>query len=188
MLDLKHTFHFINLTEDSKQYTGCCASPGSPTYQYNKLRQGLNVSPAYFTSLINNLLHELSPEIREYIDCIMDELIIFTPGIKTHKKVLKSFMLMLKKYGMLLTINKIHIFRFKVKYMGMLLSSKDNLPTITPLGSRVIAISTLPIPLTAWVLNHSLVVLFTWHNFCQNIQSLSNPSVTFWKIATRLIL
>ncbi len=33
--------------------------------------------------------------------------------------------------------------------MGLLLSSNHNLPTITPLGSRVKAISTQPIPLTA---------------------------------------
>ncbi len=33
--------------------------------------------------------------------------------------------------------------------MGLLLSSKDNLPTIMPLGSCVKAISTLPIPITA---------------------------------------
>ncbi len=39
MLDLKHTFPSINLTEESKQYTSCCASPGSPTYQFNKLSQ-----------------------------------------------------------------------------------------------------------------------------------------------------
>ncbi len=125
VLDLIHVFHSINLTEDSKQYTSCCASPCSPTYQYNKLSQGLNVSPAHFTSLMNDLLHELPPEIREYIDCIMDDIIIFTPDVKTHKKVLKSFMLMLKKYGMLLTINKFHTFRSKVKYMGLLLSSKE---------------------------------------------------------------
>ncbi len=47
MLDLKHAFHSIKLTEDSKQYTIRCASPGSPTYQY-KLSQGLNVSPTYY--------------------------------------------------------------------------------------------------------------------------------------------
>ncbi len=128
---------------------------------------------------MNDLLHELPPEIREYIDCIMDDVIIFTPDIKTHKKVLKSFMLMLKKYGMLLTINKVHTFRSKVKYMGLLLSSKDNLPTITPLGSFVKAISTLPIPLTTQVLNPSLVVLFIWHNFCQSVLSLLNPLMIF---------
>ncbi len=54
----------------------------------------------------------------------------------------------LKEYGMLLTINKIHTFRSKVKYMGLHLSSKDGLPTITPLGSCVKAISTLQIPIT----------------------------------------
>ncbi len=145
MLHFKHVFHYINLTEESKQYTSCCAYPCSPTYQYNKLSQELNVSSAYFTSLMNDLLHELPPEIREYVDCIMDYVIIFTPDIKTHKKVLNRFMLMLKKYGMFLAINKVHTFRSKVKYMGLLLSSKDNLPTITPLGSRVTSMSMLPI-------------------------------------------
>ncbi len=45
---------------------------------------------------MNNLLHELQADIREYIDCIMDDVFIFTPDVKTHKKVVKSFMLMLK--------------------------------------------------------------------------------------------
>ncbi len=93
VLHLKHAFHCINLTEESKQYTSCCASLGSPTYQYNKLSQGLNISPAYFTSIMNYRLHELPADIREYIDCIMDDFIIFTPDIKTHKEILKSFML-----------------------------------------------------------------------------------------------
>ncbi len=147
ILDLKYTFHSINLTEESKQHTSCCASLGSLTYQYNKLSQCLNISPAYFTSLMNDMLHKLPADIHEYIDCIMDDVIIFTPDIKTHKKVLKSFMLMLTKYGMLLTTNKILTFSSKVKYMCLLLSIKDNLPTITPLGSCVKAISTLPIPI-----------------------------------------
>ncbi len=86
ILDLKDAFHCINLTEESKQYSSSCASPGSSTYQYDKLSQGLNVSPAYFTSLMNDLLHR-------WIDCIMDDVIIFTPDIKTNKKVLKTLCL-----------------------------------------------------------------------------------------------
>ncbi len=124
MLDLKHSFHSINLTEDSNQYTSCCASPWSPTYQY-KLNQGLNFSPPYFTSLKNDLLHALPADIHEYIHCMMDDVIIFTPDVKTNRKVLKSFMLMLKKYGMLLTIIKVHTFRSKVKYIYLYLASGD---------------------------------------------------------------
>ncbi len=59
VLDLKHSFHSINITEDSKLYISCCASPGSPTYQYNKLSQGQKVSPAYFTSLMNDMNYKL---------------------------------------------------------------------------------------------------------------------------------
>ncbi len=58
-------------------------------------------------------------------------------------------MFKLKKYGMLFSINKIHTFHSKAKYMGLLLSSKDNLPTISSLGSHVKDIFTLPIPITA---------------------------------------
>ncbi len=64
---------------------------------------------------MNDLLYELSADIHEYIDCIMDDVIILTPDIKL----------------MLLTINKIHTLKSKMKYMGLLLSSKDNLPTNT---------------------------------------------------------
>ncbi len=60
VLDLKHAFHSINLAEESKQYTSCFASPGSPIFKFNKLSQGLNVSLAYF---MNDLLHELPSEI-----------------------------------------------------------------------------------------------------------------------------
>ncbi len=140
-----------------------------------KLSQGLNVSPAYFTSLMNDLLHELPADISEYIDCIMDDVIIFTPDVKTHKKVLKSFMLMLKKYGMLLTINKVHTFRSKVKYMGLLLSSNDKLPTITPLGSRVKAISTLPIHLTVRDIKSFIGCVIYLAQFLPKISELIKP-------------
>ncbi len=86
VLEMKHAVHSINLTEDSKQCTSCCASPRSPTYQYNKLSQGLNISPAYLTSFMNDLLHELLPEICEYIDCIMDDIIILDLPSKPIRK------------------------------------------------------------------------------------------------------
>ncbi len=75
----EHISENMNLTEDSKQYTSCCASPGSPVLQYKKICQGLKTCPAYFTALMNDILSELLPDIREYIECIMDDCIIFTP-------------------------------------------------------------------------------------------------------------
>ncbi len=73
ILDLKHAFYCINLDEESIQYTSCCASPGSPVLQYRKLAMGLKSSPAFFTSLMNDILSELPDDIREHVECIMDD-------------------------------------------------------------------------------------------------------------------
>ncbi len=149
VVDLKSAFHSINLSEDSKKFTGCCASPGSPTYIFNRMCQGLKPSPALWTSLMGDILADLPEDVRESIECIMDDLILFTSNIKHHKRVLKCLLHKLRDFGLLLTITKIHIFRSRVKYMGLMISSKNGLPIISPLGSRIKAISNLPIPITA---------------------------------------
>ena len=117
------------------KYTSCCASPGSPVYQFRKLVMGLKSSPAHFAALMNEILVELPEDVRDYISCIMDDVLIFSPTVEIHFKVLKAFLYKLKEHGMLLTVNKVLTFRNSVKYMGLNMSSVDGTPTITPLGS-----------------------------------------------------
>ena len=147
-LDLKNAFYSIPLDAESKQYTAVCASPGSPTYLYKTLPQGLKQSPAFFQNLVNDLIQEIPEDLRQYITSIMDDTLIYTEDVKTHKKVLSAFLTKLKDYGFLLTLNKIHCFRNKVKYMGLELSNLNGIPMIKPLGSRVNSILSLPIPKT----------------------------------------
>ncbi len=137
VVDLKAAFHSINLSEESKCYSTCCASPGSPTYVFNHLSIGLKLSPALWNSLMGDILSELPDDVRDCIECIMDNIIVYTSDIKHHKQVLKCLLHKLRDFGLLLTINKIHIFRSKVKYMGLMLSSKNGVPIITPPGSRI---------------------------------------------------
>ncbi len=135
---------------------------------------------------MKDLPHELPPDIREYINCIMDNVIIFTPDIKTHKKVLKSLMLMLKKNGMLLTINKIHTFIYKVKYMGLMFSSKDNLPTITQLGSCVKAISTILITITVRSIKSFIGCVIYFAQFLPKLSMLIKPIIDILKKCSKV--
>ncbi len=95
VLNLKSAFHLINLTENSNKYTTFCASPGLPTYQYNKLSQGLNVSPAYFNSLMNDLLHELPSDIKHWLYRATSVIhanklsVVPAPPDKLHKHMIK---------------------------------------------------------------------------------------------------
>ncbi len=130
------------------KYTSCCASPGGPIFQFRKLAMGLRCSPCIFTELMNDILREFPDGIRSHIECIMDDSIIFTPNIEIHMKVIKAFLSKLKQHGLLLTLSKLHTFRSEVKYMGLKMSNANGITTTQPFGSRVKAISTLPMPKT----------------------------------------
>ncbi len=108
VLDLRAAFHSINLS--------VYASPGSSTYQSNRLSIGLKSSPAIWNSSMGDILSELPDNIRACIECIMDNVIVYTADIKLHKRVLKCFLKKLRDHGLLLTINKVYIFRSKFKW------------------------------------------------------------------------
>ncbi len=59
--------------------------------------------------------------------------------------------------------------------MGLLLSSKDGLPTITPLGSHVKAISTLPIPITARGIKSFIGCVIYLPQFLPKLSKLIKP-------------
>ena len=183
VLDLKHAFYSINLNPDSVKYTTVCGSPGSPSYQYLRLPQGLKVSPAYFTNLMNDIMSEMSDEDREFLECIMDDCVIFTPDFETHCRVLRNFLLKLKEYGLLLTINKIHAFRSSVKYMGLKLSSSSDGPIIQPLGSRIKSAQTLPIPATARGIKSFIGCVIYLSQFLPKLSELVKPINDILKLA-----
>ena len=47
VLDLKHAFHSLRLTESSKNYCGIRPYFGSASYLYQRMPMGLNISPQY---------------------------------------------------------------------------------------------------------------------------------------------
>ena len=53
MLNLKHAFHSLRLTESSKRYCGILPYFGSASYLYQRMPMGLNISPAVWQSYIN---------------------------------------------------------------------------------------------------------------------------------------
>ena len=56
VLDLKDTFHSLQLTENSKKFCGILPYFGSPSYLYQRMSMGLNISPAIWQSYINTIL------------------------------------------------------------------------------------------------------------------------------------
>ena len=77
VLDLKDAFHSLQLTENLKKFCGILPYFGSPSYLYQRMPMGLNISPAIWQSYINAILNCL--QSRKYCEAIMDDLLLFTP-------------------------------------------------------------------------------------------------------------
>ena len=82
ILDLKDAFHLLRLSENSKKYCGILPYFGSPSYLYQRMPMGLNISPSIWLSYINTILSCL--QSKKYCKAIMDDLILFIPSKESH--------------------------------------------------------------------------------------------------------
>ena len=98
VLDLKDAFHSLRLTENSKKFGGILPYFGSPSYLYQRMPMGLNISPPIWQSYINVILNCL--QSRKYCEAIMDDLLLFTPTKSSHFEKLKDLLKALCKNGL----------------------------------------------------------------------------------------
>ena len=68
VLDLKDAFHSLRLTENSKKFCGIHPYFRSPSYLYQRMPMGLNISPPIWQSYINTILNCLKN--RKYCEAI----------------------------------------------------------------------------------------------------------------------
>ena len=97
VLDLKDAFHLLRLSENSKKYCGILPYFGSPSYLYQRMPMGLNISPSIWQSYINAILGCLHS--KRYCKAIMDDLILFTPsqGIR-HEQIRRHIKCIIEKW------------------------------------------------------------------------------------------
>ena len=98
VLDLKDAFHSLRLSEHSKKYCGIIPYFGSPSYLYQRMPMGLNISPSIWQSYINAILDCL--QSKKYCEVIMDDLLLFTPSKNSHMNKLEDLLKALLKNGL----------------------------------------------------------------------------------------
>ena len=122
VLDLKDAFHSLRLTENSKKFCGILPYFGSPSYLYQMMPMGLNISPPIWQSYINKILKCL--QSRKYCEAIKDDLLLFTPTKASHFEKLEDLLKALHKNGL-----KIHlkVGTLRTSYKNMIILGDLNL-------------------------------------------------------------
>ena len=146
VLDLKDAFHSLWLLENSKKYCGILPFFGSPSYLYQRMPMGLNISPSIWQSYINAILSCL--QSKKYCEAIMDDLILFTPSKESHMNKLEDILNALLKNGLKVSPKKCQLFRTNLQYMGNEIFIENKKVCVKPLRNRLEAIQKLQPPKT----------------------------------------
>ena len=144
VLDLKDAFHSLQLTENSKKFCGILPYFGSPSYLYQRMPMGLNISPPIWQSYINAIFNCL--QSRKYCEAIMDDLLLFTPTKALHFEKLEDLLKALHKNGLKISPKKCQLFKTDLQYMGNTIFIQNKRVYVRPLRSRIEAIQKLKPP------------------------------------------
>ena len=133
VLDLQDVFHSLRLTENLKKFCGILPYFGSPSYMYQRMPMGLNISPAIWQSYINAILNCL--QSRKYCEAIMDDLLLFTLMKSSHFDKLEDLLKALHKNGLKISPKKHQLFKTDLQYMGNTIFIRNKRVCIRPLRS-----------------------------------------------------
>ena len=133
VLDLKDAFHSLRLTENSKKFCGILPYFSSPSYLYQRMPMGLNISPPIWQSYINAILNCL--QSRKYCEAIMDDLLLFTPTKASHFEKLEDLLKALCKNGLKISPKKCQLFKTDLQYMGNTIFIRNKRVCVRPLRS-----------------------------------------------------
>ena len=173
VLDLKDAFHSLRLTENSKKFCGILPYFGSPSYLYQRMPMGLNISPAIWQSYINAILSCL--QSRKYCEAIMDDLLLFTPMKSSHFDKLEDLLKALHKNGLKISPKKCQLFKTDLQYMGNTIFIRNKRVCVRPLRSQIEAIQKLEPPTTIKGCRSFAGMVNFVSIFCPELQKLLKP-------------
>ena len=173
VLDLKDAFHSLILMENSKKFCGILPYFGRPSYLYQRMPMGLNISPPIWQSYINAILSCL--QSRKYCEVIMDDLLLFTPTKSSHFKKLEDLLKALHKNGLKISPKKCQLFKTYLQYMGNTIFIRNKRECVRPLRSRIEAIQKLKPPTTIKGCRSFRGMVNFVSIYCPKLQKLLKP-------------
>ena len=173
VLGLKDAFHSLRLMENSKKFCSTLPYFGSPSYLYQRMPMGLNISPTIWQSYINAILNCL--QSRKYCEAIMDNLLLFTPMKSAHFDKLEDLLKALHKNGLKISPEKCQLFKTDLQYMGNMIFIRNKRVCVRLLRTQIEAIQKLRPPTTIKGCRSFAAMVNFVSIFCPELQKLLKP-------------
>ena len=138
-LDLKSGYWQMPMRQEDREKTAFVCHRGQ--YQYKRVSFGLANAPAYFQRVMS---HILAPLLGKSVLVYIDDLIVFSKDLESHKRDLSQVFELLKVHNLQLKESKCVFARPSVDLLGYHIDGRG----ISPLSEKTSAIADLPPPRT----------------------------------------
>ncbi|RDX86622.1 hypothetical protein CR513_32028, partial [Mucuna pruriens] len=111
--DLKSGFWRLGIHPEERYKTAFCIP--NAQYQWKVLPFGLKVAPSLFQKAMIRIFDPIMENAIIYID----DILIFSKDMDSHKKLLEKFFDIINQHGIMLSERKIYLFKTEIDFLGM---------------------------------------------------------------------
>ena len=149
VLDLKSAYFNVPVRQQDKHKTAIIVKSGC--YEFNYLPFDLKCAPATFMRFIHEVLYSQAPELKNSTEVYLDDILIHTPNVATHKVVLEKFCQCLNNYNLGISVPKCVLRQPSLNYLRYQISAEG----YTATDEKAKAINDYSLPLISTSDSHS---------------------------------
>ena len=144
-LDITDAFFGLKLSKESQMFAGISTYSGGKSYYFERLPQGLSISPSCFSNYILQILSEI-PGHQKWLISYIDDILIHSSSIEEHLDHIEQVLAVLERHKLKIKPSKAHLFKKSLDYLGHTLLIKDGRPHVCVQRSKIDAITNMKPP------------------------------------------
>ena len=171
--DMRSGYHNVSLSPQSQaKSASVIGGPHGGKFEFKVCHFGLAQAPAYFQRLVDEVLRGL-PFAFGYLD----DILIFSPNIKTHLQHIEILFQRLREANLKLKESKCNFLKKHVQYLGHLLFGKG----IEPVPEKLESIKHMPAPQTPKEVKQFLGLIGYYRKFIPKFSDVARPLTNLTK-------
>ena len=131
-IDFTHGFWNLKLDNESMPLTAFSAL--NTQYQMTRMPMGIKVGPSAFQNVMFKIAGDLT---KDYVTVYLDDLLIHTPDMKTHFRIVKEVLRRFGSKGFKFNPNKCEFLRTELDYLGYTVNADGWKPKLSSIKSII---------------------------------------------------